>query len=84
LAYWLWRSGALAAVPLTAFEPYACRIAGDWRGAAAVWEALGCPYERALAVAGGNARAQQVALSLVDHLGAAPAAERLRKSIRAG
>ena len=34
-----------------AAKPYALSIAGDWRGAAACWRELGCPYEAALALA---------------------------------
>jgi hypothetical protein len=84
LAYWLWRSGGLAEVPRTAAEPFACHIAGDWRAAAALWEQIGCPYERALALADGDEPAQQIALKLFEDLGAGPAAVRLRQSLSLG
>ncbi len=48
---WLWRAGALPEVPAVAAEPYRLLLAGDWRGAAGVWEALGCPYDQAQALA---------------------------------
>jgi hypothetical protein len=36
--------------PWTA-RPFALQIEGDWRRAAAGWERVGCPYERARALA---------------------------------
>lgn len=82
LAFWLWRSGGLAEAPRTAAEPFARHIAGDWRAAATVWERIGCPYERAMALADGDELAQRAALSLFEGLGAEPAAERARQSVR--
>ena len=40
--------------PSPAWTPYALEIAGDHRGAAAEWAALGAPYERALALIGAD------------------------------
>src|SRR5262249_45963648 len=34
--------------------PYALELEGNLRGAAAEWERLGCPYERAIVLAGGD------------------------------
>lgn len=82
LAYWGWRAGAIAAPPEGCAEPYALEMAGRWREAAAAWEALDCPYEKARALAEGDAEAQQRALALFDRLGAAPAAEALRRRLR--
>jgi hypothetical protein len=81
LAYWLWRSGGLAEAPRTAAEPFACQIAGDWRAAAALWEQIGCPYERALALADGDEPARRIALTLFEDLGAEPAAAQVRRSL---
>lgn len=50
LSLWLWRAGALDEPPGTVAEPYARSLAGDSEGAAATWERLGFPYERALAL----------------------------------
>jgi hypothetical protein len=47
---------------------------GDWKAAAAAWERIGCPYERALALAGGDEPAQLQALDILTGLGATPAA----------
>jgi DNA-binding CsgD family transcriptional regulator/tetratricopeptide (TPR) repeat protein len=83
LAAWLWRVGALDQHPTDIAEPYAREISGDWRGAAGVWRDLGCPYEHAtvLALYGGEAE-QRAALSIFEQLGAAPAAQALRKQMR--
>jgi DNA-binding NarL/FixJ family response regulator len=57
-------------------------VAGDWRGAAAAWERLGCPYEQARALGDGDEAAQRAALVLFDRLGARPDVERLRHRLR--
>jgi hypothetical protein len=60
-------------------------LAGDWRAAAAAWQALGCPYDRALALAhGDDAEAGREALRLLEGLGASQSAERVRRQLRAG
>jgi DNA-binding CsgD family transcriptional regulator/tetratricopeptide (TPR) repeat protein len=83
LAAWLWRVEALDQHPTDIAEPYALEISGDWRGAAGVWSDLGCPYERAtvLSLYGGEPE-QREALSIFEQLGAAPAAQMLRKKMR--
>jgi DNA-binding NarL/FixJ family response regulator len=57
-------------------------LAGDWRRAAQLWAELGCPYERARALADGDEEARLEALSMFDGLGAAPAAAALRLKLR--
>jgi DNA-binding CsgD family transcriptional regulator len=66
-------------------EPYARAIAGDWRGAAAAWERIGFPYERAdvLCDADDDDEARLEALAIFDAMGAARAAARLRRRLRA-
>ena len=83
LAVWLWRAGEPAENPQHLEQPCALEIAGDWRGAARGWAALGCPYDQAcvLALYGGEVE-QREALTVYDRLGAAPAAAALRKSMR--
>ena len=39
------------AIPADAAEPFALQMRGDWRGAAELWQRIGCPYEAALAAA---------------------------------
>jgi DNA-binding CsgD family transcriptional regulator len=84
LAAWLWRVGALEREPTDIAQPYALEISGDWRAAARAWKALGCPYEHASMLAWYGAEPEQrQALSILDQLGAAPAARALRKQMRA-
>jgi DNA-binding CsgD family transcriptional regulator len=82
-AFWLWRADALENWPAQCAEPYALQMRGDWSAAAAAWEALGCPYERAGALADGDEAAQREALLIYEQLGAQPAARRLRERMRA-
>jgi len=61
----------------------ALAAAGDWRAAAAVWERLGCPFERAHALADADdEEALLTALDLAVGLGAEPLAARLRAKLR--
>jgi tetratricopeptide (TPR) repeat protein len=83
LACWLWRAGALPEVPAVAAEPYLLLMTGDWRAAADAWQALGCPYEQALALAHGDAEARREARRLLDDLGASLAAQRVGGQLRA-
>jgi DNA-binding CsgD family transcriptional regulator len=83
VAIWLWRGGGTADTVGAVATPYALEMAGDWRGAADAWQQLGCPYEQALALADGDETAQREALALLERLGAAPAAERVRHRLRA-
>ena len=84
LAAWLWRVNALDQQPSDIAEPYALEISRDWLGAAQTWQALGCPYEHASMLAWyGTEGDQRLALSIFQHLGAAPAAQALRRQMRA-
>lgn len=88
LAAWLRRAGALealealAALPDEVPGPFAAELAGRWREAAHAWQALGCPYERALALAEGGEDAQRAALEILGGLGARPAAAIVRERLR--
>ena len=72
----------MGALPEWAAAPFALQIAGDWRGAAAAWEALGCPYEQARALADGDTAAQLAALTIFEQLEARPMAEHVRQKLR--
>ena len=63
--------------------PYAIHAAGDWRGAAEAWRALGCPYEEADALSDGDEDSMRLALDTFTDLGAAPAADLVRRRLRA-
>ena len=91
--YWLYRAGDLDSGDLNSGEldgaadandPYTVRRAGDWRASATRWEQLGCPYERATALADADdEEALLTAVKLADDLGAAPLAARVRRRLRA-
>ena len=83
LGFWRWRAGERVRLPACAARPFARQVGDDWRRAAAAWERLGCPYERARALADGDAAAQLAALEIFDRLGARPDLERLRQRLRA-
>ena len=84
LAAWLWRVGALKEQPTDIAEPYALEISGDWRSAASLWRTLGCPYEHASVLGWyGTEPDQRQALTILEQLGAAPAAQSLRRQMRA-
>ena len=84
LGFWLWRAGDpdRAVTPDAMAEPFALQIAGDWRGAAAAWQRLGCPYEQAQALTEGDESQMREALAILTRLGAEPAADRVRERMR--
>jgi DNA-binding CsgD family transcriptional regulator/tetratricopeptide (TPR) repeat protein len=49
LAYWRRRNGVVDDVPPDVEGPWGLLLVGDWRGAAAAWDAANRPYEAALA-----------------------------------
>ncbi len=63
-------------------EPYALMIAGDWEGAAAAWQRLECPHERALALAAGPEEALRESLAILEQLGAGPLGGIVRQRLR--
>ena len=84
LAFWLDRLGHGPVDPTGAAEPYAESLRGDHRAAAARWDAIGCPYEAAWAIADvDDERALREALERLMQLGAAPLAGRIRRRLRA-
>jgi DNA-binding CsgD family transcriptional regulator len=85
LAWWLRLAGEPVTVPATMAvgEPFRLLLAGDWRAAAGTWQALGCPYQQALALACGDEDdALLAALALLDGLGARQPAQLLRRRLR--
>lgn len=83
LGFWLWRAGRLSQLDARAESPYTLQVQNDWRRAASEWARIGCPYEQAVALADGDTEAQQTALETFERLGARPAAEWLRRKMRA-
>jgi ATP/maltotriose-dependent transcriptional regulator MalT len=83
LAHWRWRAGLLEDSPPGAAEPYAAQIAGDWARAAERWAELGCPYERALALADSPEETElRRALAELQRLGARPVAALVARRLR--
>jgi DNA-binding CsgD family transcriptional regulator/tetratricopeptide (TPR) repeat protein len=83
LAYWLWRAGGLEGLPGDIAGPYALEISGRPLEAAALWRAIGCPYEEALALAdSADEAAMRRGLGQLDALGARPAASWTLRRLR--
>jgi DNA-binding CsgD family transcriptional regulator len=83
LAFRLWLAGDLEEISPAAAEPYRLAAEGDWRAAAAAWEAIGRPYDAAEARSlADDDDALLQALAELDRMGAAPAATRLRRKLR--
>jgi DNA-binding CsgD family transcriptional regulator/tetratricopeptide (TPR) repeat protein len=82
LGFWMWRAGDFRDSPENLAEPWALQVRGDWRAAAAAWDRIGCPYERAEALSDGDEPAMREALAIFSRLGAEPAADRLRERMR--
>jgi DNA-binding CsgD family transcriptional regulator len=83
LALWRWRVGAPAEETGPLPEPFALELAGDFAGAAAVWDELETPYNAALALAGSDdeehlRRSHELLLAL----GARPAAAIVARKLR--
>ena len=82
LGYWLTKAGQPAET--ASGHPYALQAAGRWREAAAAWEAAGCPYEHAAALAESPEPGDLLAaLGILDELGATPLATLVRGRLRA-
>jgi DNA-binding CsgD family transcriptional regulator len=83
LACWRRRAGLEEELVGRAAEPYALELEGEWERAANCWRGLGCPYEAAMALVGGDDDAVRHALrelqGLGAHAAAAVVARRLRK-----
>jgi DNA-binding CsgD family transcriptional regulator/tetratricopeptide (TPR) repeat protein len=82
LGYWLTKAGQPAET--ASDHPYALQAAGRWREAAGLWEAAGCPYEHAAALAESPEPDDLLtALGILDELGATPLATLVRGRLRA-
>lgn len=82
LLWWKWRADGEPPHDEPIPSVYRDMMAGDWRSAAAEWERMGCPYERGMALAEGDQKAQFQALAIFEQLGAVPAARALREKMR--
>jgi DNA-binding CsgD family transcriptional regulator/tetratricopeptide (TPR) repeat protein len=82
VAFWMWISGGLEHAPTNLAEPFALMIDRQWGLAAEVWEKIGCPYEHAIALTHLDTDARLAGLAIFDQLGARPASQRVRRSLR--
>src|SRR5262249_49317822 len=84
LLVWLKRLGAEVPAFEGALHPtFALELDGDIAGAAAAWEAMQIPYERALTLTFGDAEQVRIALGVFEGLGAERAAQIARSRLRA-
>ncbi|HYJ70877.1 MAG TPA: LuxR C-terminal-related transcriptional regulator [Actinomycetota bacterium] len=83
LLRYLARCGHPVDAPAGCPPEFALGIEGDWAGAAALWRSLGAPYEHALELASSGRRQELLeALAALDRLGAAAAANLVRRDLR--
>ncbi|GAA1808937.1 helix-turn-helix transcriptional regulator [Agromyces neolithicus] len=83
LAYLLVRAGDEVAIAADDEHPFAVQARGDWRRAADLWRAAGCPYHEAAALAESPDEADLLdALAILDRIGAVPLARRVRADLR--
>ncbi len=83
-AYWRWEAGVRDQLSSEmSVEPFGLSMAGDPKRAAEQWRRLGCPYERALALAHSDDQAAlRESLSLLQGLGAHAAGENIVRRLR--
>ncbi|MBZ0112955.1 MAG: AAA family ATPase [Thermoanaerobaculia bacterium] len=83
VSIWMWRAGGLQQPPRAiAGTPYELEIRGNWRAAAVAWNALGCSYDGALALASSeDEELLSEALAVCEDLAAKPAAEWIRRKL---
>ena len=81
-AFWLWRAGDAPQTHDGIARPYALQMCGDWQAAAEAWNEIGCPYEKAMALADGDEAAKLAALEILEKLGAGPFKEMLTHLLR--
>lgn len=83
LAFWIWRATGIVETFEGPETPYALQMSGRWREAADAWAELGCPYEQATALMDSRDAADLLeALTILDDLGAVPAASMVRRELR--
>jgi class 3 adenylate cyclase len=84
IAFWCWRLGLSDGAPEGIAAPYRLHLEGRPGEAASLWEEIGCPYERADALADtDDPGAKEEALDLFEALGATARATRLRHELGA-
>ena len=83
LGFWTWKAGGGEQLPAGSAEPYLLHASGRYHEAARSWEAIGCPYHRALALADTHEEDDlRQALAIFQALGAEPMARQVTKRLR--
>ena len=83
IAVWLRRTGSPRTSQRELAEPYRLQLAGDHRGAAELFDALGCPYDAALALFDApDELSLRRALDICHALGAVATARIIRQKMR--
>ena len=83
IAVWLLRTGSPRTTQRQLAEPYRLQLTGDHRGAAELFDALGCPYDAALALLDApDELALRRALDICSELGAVATARIIRQRMR--
>jgi DNA-binding CsgD family transcriptional regulator len=83
VATWLRRTGSDREARPGLAEPYRLQLDGDWRGAAKLWDEIGCPYDMALALLdSAQETALRRALEICQDLGATVTAAIIRRTMR--
>ena len=83
MAVWLLRTGSPRASQRELAEPYRLQLTGNHRGAAELFDALGCPYDAALALLDApDELALRRGLDICDALGAVATARIIRQKMR--
>lgn len=83
LALWMWKLGALNEVPDGLPAPYRDLLSGRPGQSASFWTSRKIPYEKAVALMSGDVPQRLEALEILNGLGAAEVAARVRKELRA-
>jgi DNA-binding CsgD family transcriptional regulator len=83
IAVWLLRTGSSRTSQRELAEPYRLQLIGDHRGASELFDALGCPYDAALALfEAADELALRRALDICNELGAVATARIIRQKMR--
>jgi DNA-binding CsgD family transcriptional regulator len=84
LGFWAWKAGSLPTLPDGSARPYVLHSRGLYREAASAWEAIGCPYQQAFALADSDDEDDlRQALEISHSLGARPMARTVTERLRA-
>ena len=79
-AWWLWPEIGVS-IPPNVEGPIGLQLRGDWRAAAGIWDEMGLPYHRAMALVDGDEPARREAFEILERLGAGASIERCREML---